>query len=118
MSIKNYSDIQAAQAVGSFVVIDAGSPAKMGEEVYSPSGIVTGKRSAGEISQWGEIVSVGKDVSKFAVGDLVVMPLMTGGSISGVPHPDFLAGICTDIEAPTRLVAAHEDTIRAKYTRT
>ncbi|URC15300.1 head assembly cochaperone [Paraglaciecola Antarctic GD virus 1] len=117
MSIKNHNNIEAAQAVGNFVIIDAGLPAKMGEEITSPMGIVTGKRVAGEVSQWGEVVSVGESVTKFEVGDLVAMPLMTGGSISRVPHPDFVAGMCTDTDSPTNLVVAHEDVIRIKYNR-
>ena len=118
MSIENYNDIIEPQAAGNFVIIDAGLPAKMGEEVITGSGIVTGKRSAGEVSQWGIIISVGANVTKFEVGDLVVMPLMTGGSITRIPHPDFIAGLCSDNDSPTNLVSAHEDVIRASYTRT
>jgi hypothetical protein len=117
MTIKNHSDIEEVKATGYFIIIDAGTPAKMGEEITSPAGIVTGKRSAGEVSQWGEVVSVGNKVTGFSVGDLVAMPLMQGGSISRVPHPDFIAGLCSDIDSPTNYVAAHEDSIRAKYIR-
>ena len=118
MKIKNYDDIKKVQATGHYVIIDAGSPAKMGEEITLASGIVTGKRSAGEVSQWGEVVSVGEKVTRFTEGDLVGMPLMQGGAISRVPHPDFIEGICTDVDSPTSLVAAHEDAIRVKYIRT
>jgi hypothetical protein len=114
MAIRIYKD-RTPKAVGNFVILDAGNPAKMGEEVQSESGIITGKRSAGEISQWGKVLSVGALVTLVEVGDVVVMPLNTGGQITSVPHQDWVAGLCTDIDSPTRLVSVHETMLRVRY---
>tara|TARA_R110000851_G_scaffold72413_22_gene160513 strand:- start:3527 stop:3895 length:369 start_codon:yes stop_codon:yes gene_type:complete len=114
MAIKTYQG-RVPQAVGSFVILDAGDPAKMGEEVISAAGIVTGKRNAGEVSQWGEVVSVGELVTVVKVGDIAVMPLNSGGQITSVPHPDWVAGKCSDGDSPTRLVGVHETQLRVIY---
>lgn len=109
-------EVTSVQAIYDYVIIDIGDPLKPGDEEKTDGGLVIG-RSVGEVSQWGKVVSIGSDVLHTKVGDVVVLPLGTGGSLIYVPSVIDVSEGKNNVKSDkhVKLVATQERLIRGIY---
>ncbi|QPI13901.1 head assembly chaperone protein [Serratia phage 4S] len=101
------------QAVGEFIILTS-EPAQAGEEEVSAGGIVTGRRTQGEVPTISEIYSIGPNVPEgiFEVGDLTPTPL---GHMNNVVHPLVALGIKQPKEIKQKFVSVHWKAISVLY---
>lgn len=80
-------DKSIPQAFGEWVILECNA-ARKGEEVVSSGGIITGKRTDGDIPLYGTVISVGgdcpDDIKTHLIGQDVALP---NGKINNIPDP-------------------------------
>ena len=101
------------KALGEYVIL-VSEPAKQGDEIVSPSGIILGKEEQGQLPDMCEIYSIGDDVPKgfVEVGDLTPLPV---GNIRNVPHPLVAAGVKKPKEIRQKFVTCHYKSLACVY---
>lgn len=109
-------DKSIPQAFGEWVILEC-TASRVGEEVVSAGGIVTGVRKQGDIPLYGTVISCGYDVPENVVSKLMDENVsLPNGQISNVPDPRIAFG---DMKADSNqcriFVTCHYKNIKALY---
>ena len=110
-------DKSIPQAFGEWLIMEC-TASRVGEEVVSTGGIVTGVRKQGDIPLYGTVISCGSDVPDDVVSLLLHKnAALPNGQISNVPDPRIAFGdLKTDSNECRIFVTCHYKNIKALYT--
>lgn len=112
------TDFKNVQASGEYLIL-AATAKTAGSEIKSPSGIVTGYRTTGEMPISAKVISVGVDVPADVRTTLAWSTVaLPHAHMANVPHPDLISGKITEEEAKQieeKYFSCHYKAIQAVY---
>lgn len=94
------------------IIIEAKGLANAGDEIFSESGFLLGRRELPEIPLTAEIVSVGDSVPEHLKPGMIV--LVPNGRMDNVPDPRYLRGEI-DVKNSRKLSVTHWKNIQVVY---
>ncbi|MGL6229374.1 MAG: hypothetical protein ACRC3J_09235 [Culicoidibacterales bacterium] len=109
-------DKSIPQAFGEWVILEC-TASRVGEEVVSAGGIVTGVRKQGDIPLYGTVISCGFEVPENVSSQIMQKNVaLPNGQISNVPDPRIAFGDMKADSTQCRIfVTCHYKSIKALY---